>query len=167
MQSKRTARHHVIFAVSALAAVAALVLSSSAGRAETINGRCTPSKVRFVSTDEQSSTTSMTPANVTGATTSFVQGGTSPSCVIVSVSAKTATSANTALNLRATLDGVANALPEDVQADYNSGVYLAKSVNFIFQNVPPGGHRVRIQFWSNNGNSVSIAQINTIIHHAP
>ncbi len=168
MHSKRTARHHVIFAVSALAAVTALVLSASTGHAATTNGRCTPSKVRFSNTNESSSNTTSTPAYVSGATTTFVQGGTSPGCVILNFSAQTATGANTSMVLRPLLDGAFSALPGEVQADYSSGVYTSKSVNFIFPNVAPGSHRIRIQFWSTNpGNAVSIKDINMIIHHAP
>src|SRR4051812_45000595 len=80
--------------------------------AENTIGTCTPAKVRFIGNLDYHSTSSGTPVSLGGTTVKIIQGGTSPSCVIVYFSAQAATETGPAMYLSATLDGVANAIPD-------------------------------------------------------
>ena len=90
------------------------------------------------------STNSTSFVNVIGSGVSFVQGGTSAGCVIVSFSAQAFTPSSIIL-IQALLDGVVS---DDGQVNlaFASGNFTAYAYNFLFPAVSPGSHTLRMQY---------------------
>jgi hypothetical protein len=141
-----------------------MLMSPPAAAATAVS--CEPTKVTAVASDSFVPTTSTTFVPLTGATRKFIQGGSTPSCVLVRFEGYLATSANTVISISATLDGNTIA-PSEIQLAYNEVVYLPRAWTFILPKVAPGEHRIAFKFRTNNGNSVSFNRTNTIIQHAP
>ena len=140
--------------------------NGAAPPAANTTGSCQPAKVKFASGSDVRQTTSLGFVGVAGATLSFTQGGKSPNCVIVYFSAEVDMQAGAQMAIRATLDNVPNAVPSQMNFAYNALALQAHSASFIFPNVAPGAHVLRIQYLSVNGKTVFISKSNTIIHFA-
>jgi hypothetical protein len=83
-------------------------------------------------------------------------------CVIVRFSAEASTTGSGML-VRAILDSVDVALPAQVHFAVNDGSPgVARSYEFIFPNVAPGTHEVRMQFHSGDGASTVFVNNRTI-----
>jgi hypothetical protein len=98
----------------------------------------------------------------------FVQGGAGPSCVVVRFSAEAGASLSpNAVVVRARLDSVTSAVPDGVVFGVSEDYQVARSYEFIFPNVAPGRHVVKMQFRSANGGTVFIGIHSTIVLHTP
>jgi hypothetical protein len=104
--------------------------------------------------------------NIPEATISFVQGGTSASCVIVRFSAGICAPGG-GVYVRAFLDQTTAALPIDINYASNDACFQAHAFEFIFPSVAPGVHTVRMQYRSLSGTIVYVARHNTVVQFAP
>lgn len=149
----------------------ALVVGMSVSHSAPVQGTCSPTKIKFsASALDGNSTNSQTFKNVPEASVSFTQGGSSPSCVIVSFTGMVAAPADgTVMFLRAWLNDTTAGLPGEIQFT-TSGMVAARThtINFIFPSVAPGTHVMRIQYKTNSsGQNVWVHRHNTIVHSAP
>jgi len=163
-----TTKSHARAGAIAIATIVLAVLTAGRADATTAFG-CTPSKVKVVSQTPNTNrvTSSTVFVDVQQTATQIVQGGKSPGCVIVDFSAMVDTDPNVALNLSASLDG-ASGVPASTQLIYNSTVFEARSVSFVFNGVAPGTHTVKLRFHSSqSGQFVRINSSNIIIHYVP
>lgn len=155
------------FAGTALLLAAATMTTAAA--APLASGACEPTKKKFKVSGADQSTTSPSYVNVSETGISFNQGGSSPSCVIVSFSAEASAAANTVMTLRAVIDGVAGSCtPTDtffVFAGTTAEGLAAHAMNFICPNVSPGGHVASIQFHRSGGTSVRLLLRTTIVNY--
>lgn len=130
---------------------------------------CTaPTKLRAIiaETGLTSFTNSQTFRNIPQTLVSFTQGGAVASCVIVRFSAEAgANGAGFIMEVRAILDGVTEALPISVR--FGEGTEVARFYEFIFKQVAPGAHTLRMQFRSNNGVSTFVSNRTTVVLYAP
>ena len=156
-------------------AAASVVMTSNPGHAAPVTGSCSPTKVKFIASSLFDPTTSLTFMNLPESVVNFTQGGTSPSCVIVSFSADPISApqipGNPApLTVRAVLDGVTLALPNEVDlSDGGDDGNQARSFDFIFPSVAPGPHSVRIQFKTVSAglSGTTVNRHNVIVNFAP
>lgn len=150
-------------------------LTIQAACANPVSGNCSPTKVKFIASDSFAPTTSLTFMNLTESVVNFTQGGTSPSCVIVSVSADPISApqvpGNPApLTVRAVIDRVLVALPNEVDfSDGGDSGNQVRSFDFIFPEIAPGAHSVRIQFKTVSAGlpGTTMNRHNVIVNFAP
>lgn len=153
------------------AALLIAMLTPAAAPAAPVNFTCSPTKVKgSVSALDTGTTTSPAFVNIPEATVAFKQGGTTASCVIVRFSAHAFADAGLSLVIRAYLDNTTAALPAEVT--YATGENLpgggARSYEFVFPNVAPGNHLVRMQFRSATGDfAVLVLRHTTVAQFAP
>ena len=141
-----------------------VITTHAYGQAQT--GACTPTKVRYISASAGGTTHSTTPVNFLANNVNFVQGGASASCVIVRFSAHAEGNSGNTVVVRAVMDGATLGLqPDMLFSDGGDLVTQARSFDFIFPNVAPGNHSIRVQFRSPSGNDVSIGQHNIIVQY--
>lgn len=160
--------------VLAGAMIGTLLAASATSAAPTI-GSCSPTMVKFIASDPTFfQTTSTTFVNLPQSAVNFTQGGTGPSCVIVSVSAvpdAVASSPPTPapMTVRVMLDGTTAALPNEV--DFSDGADTGnqvRSFDFIFPSVAPGAHNVRVQFKASpDAGFTDMNRHNVIVQFAP
>ena len=154
--------------------MAALLAAGSASATPTI-GSCSPTKVNFVASDVAFfTTTSTTFVNVPQGSVNFTQGGTGPSCVIVSLSANSfavgkSPSTPSPLIVRITLDATSVALPSEVDfSDGNDTGNQARAFDFIFPSVAPGAHTIRVQIRTTSDVlSADLNRHNIVVQSAP
>jgi hypothetical protein len=154
--------------------LAAAFVSGPAFAAATI-GTCSPSRVKFLASDVAFFTTSSTTfVNVAQGAVKFTQGGTQPSCVIVSLSANSFAVGNSPatpapLTVRIMMDGTTPALPNEVDfSDGNDGGNQARAFDFIFPSVAPGEHTIRVQIKTNSDSlSADLNRHNIVVQFAP
>jgi hypothetical protein len=135
---------------------------------------CSPTKVRILTSQAISTTTSTSYADVAEATLNFTQGGSSPTCVIVRFSAQ-ASSKEDGVTVRPLLDVSTKALPPEVAL---AGMECIPTVGctsrsysfeFVFPRVAPGNHLLRMQYKAGLGSAfgVYIETHNTVVVYAP
>jgi hypothetical protein len=75
--------------------------------------------------------------------------------------------AGTLLFVRAVRDGAIQSVDGNIQFNAESGTLSeAHAYNFLFTNVPPGAHTVKMQIRSRiNGDSVAVNNFNMTVHH--
>lgn len=162
-------------AIPAGATLLAVALASGSAFAAATGGTCSPTKVKFLASDAaQFTTTSTNFANVGQGGFAFTQGGTTASCVLVSLSAgsfATGTSPSTPapLTVRVMLDGTTPALPNEVNfSDGADTGNQARSFDFIFPSVAPGAHTIRVQIKTNaDALLVDLNRHNIVVQYAP
>jgi hypothetical protein len=144
----------------------AALASVSANATTTVT--CAPSKVKAIAQtlNTNRTTTSTTFVDVPATTTNIVQGGNSNSCVIVDFNGLVAAAANTALFVTAVLDDVVG-VPDYAQLIHSATTFENRSVSFLFPDVAPGTHTVKMQFHSSNGQIVYINRSTVIIRFVP
>ena len=146
---------HRITSLSVLAL--ALMSSIPAAMADRIIGTCRPTAIKFAASDDSNSTSSGSYSLISGMSMNFVQGGNAPSCVIVEFQAQVHAPAagNTVLSLDARLDDNDDdnyITGDQPQFMSNSGTFsVNNSIKFIWVNVAPGTHNVKILMRSANG----------------
>ncbi|HET7679359.1 MAG TPA: hypothetical protein VFK79_04395 [Xanthobacteraceae bacterium] len=132
-----------------------------------VNGSPTRAKVVASSLD-QSFRQSQIFGNIPEAAVIFTQGGTRPTCVLVQFSAQTFQLGGDSVMIRATLDNITAAIPAEVQystAPNNAVISGAYSYQFVFPNVAPGNHILRMQFRSAGGGGVFVHRHTTVVHY--
>lgn len=155
------------FRTTAAALFFAVMAQSGAEATTTVT--CEPSKVKAVAQTSNTNriTSSNTFVDVPATSVTINQGGNSNSCVIVDFSGLVATAMANAFFLRALLDDVAGE-PDYGQITVNTTQNQSRSISFIFPNVAPGTHTVKLQFRSStNGQNVYINRGTMIIRYAP
>jgi hypothetical protein len=132
-------------------------------RAETFAGNCSTNAVAFRISDERLSTTSTTPKPIPGVAVNFVQGGTSPDCVVVQFSSLANTTTTNASFIYFNLDGLeTNQLYANKLNVAQTGVY---TVVFAFNDVAPGSHTLRMRLASSDGTGVSVDLTRTLAYY--
>jgi hypothetical protein len=140
----------------------------SAAEAPVVQAVCTTTVSKAKVSKTARVTTGTTFVDVIDTQIGFIQGGSSPSCVIVSFSAEASAAANTAMVVEALLDGVV------CQPDGNFFVASTAAVvgiadramNYVCPDVAPGNHLAKIHFRSSSGGAVTLAFRTTIVHYA-
>lgn len=114
------------------------------------------------------STTSTAFADVDGSTVSFNIGGNGNTCLLVDFSAQVfAPGAGHLMNVHAIRDDNIQSVDGRIQLVAESGAFSdAHAYNFLFTDVPPGAHTVKMQFASGtNGNEVFVNDFDMAVHH--
>jgi hypothetical protein len=146
----------------------ALMASPAAALDPATLGSCSPTKIKFVASDElRFRTTSQSYVDLPQASISFTQGGRKASCVLVRFSANA--NGNRNMGFRAMLDGTQAALPYEGQiSDGADKGPNARRFTFIFASVTPGVHNVKIQYqMTSQGGFADMNAHNTIVSFAP
>lgn len=149
------------------AALLLSVLTPGAALATQISVNCVPTKLDIVvSKLDHSSRLSIVFGNIPQGSVNFVHGGAKPSCVIVSFSASTQSSAGTPVVIRARLTNGMIARPDYVYYSEEDGISGGAHVyEFLFPNLAPGTYLLNMQFKSLNGNPVVVNRHTTIVRH--
>jgi hypothetical protein len=129
---------------------------------------CQPTKVKGVASSSGINSNGTTYRNIPETVVHFTQGGRGASCILVRFSAQVIVPANDGVQVRAVLDNKPSALPsEAVYLATPSGVFSGHTFEFVFPNVAPGHHVVRMQFQGMSGGTVSMGGYNTVVQHTP
>lgn len=154
--------------VIGLAIAAACAVGASAGTAPAANDTyfaCSPSKSLLIPLPDSGTNTNSNAFSNLAGPVGFTQGGTKPGCVIITINAEMATGGPIALFMRAQLD---QQKTHERQVLTSATDYANMSVSFMFTNVAPGHHSVRLSYRSStNGQSVYVAVGNVHIQVAP
>jgi hypothetical protein len=153
-----------------LAAAAASFYPALAAPPET--GTCSPTAVKYLASSKDGGhTNSTTPVTIPQGTVNFKQGGSGPSCVIVRFSGQAVVSASGDLIIiAAQLDGATAAVPNQAAfaGDTSANVVTrSHAFDFVFPDVAPGNHTLRMQYMSTLGTSVQMDRHTIVIHYAP
>jgi hypothetical protein len=150
-----------------------LLVATGPAMAGRVIGNCSPTQIKFVAADNSNSTSSGSFQVIPGMALKFVQGGNAPSCIIVEIqgTAFAAASTNQLVSLDALLDGnddddyITGSQPQFMEG--NQKWSITNSHKFIWINVAPGPHNVKVYYRSANGGSVTLNQPTMIIHYVP
>jgi hypothetical protein len=140
--------------------LALVAVSTYTAFAAPVKGSCSPTKVDYSASVVNGQRTSDVFGNIPEAAINFVQGGNSPSCVIVKFSAVTF---GDQLLIRALLDGVAVPVPDEVLYSSGDSQGDAHSFYFVFPSVAPGNHTIRMQYRLANTPGAAIVQRHTTL----
>src|SRR4029079_5313828 len=154
------------FIYLSLIAVTLGVTASSSDAAPTV-GHCQPTKTSFSASARDGTTTTVEGfVNIPETQIAFVQGVSTPSCVIVQFTTMLNVDSNSVFEVRAVLDQNTIGLPNLFQlAAFGNTLSQTHTANFIFPNVAPGTHRIRMQFGTTNGQLISVDRHNTIVNY--
>ena len=143
-----------------------MLASVAPAHAEKQSVDCSPTRVRAIMSEFENSTDKTTFRTLQEGSLTFTQGGTAPSCVIVHFSAQI--DSDCLLTIRAFLDNTTAALPPEVELTSFLGDVSARSFSFVFPNVAPGSHTLRMQFHIlNPGEIAIIKRHNVIVQYVP
>src|SRR6476620_581694 len=137
-------------------------------RAALVKGSCSPERMKITVATDFNTTTSKTFVRVTNSQISFTQGGTAPSCVIVSFTSEASAAANEVMRMRVLLDSSTTCLPDDnifVRSNATVTDLADRAMNFVCPDIAPGDHDVQVQYRSTNGGSVSLAFRTQIVNY--
>jgi hypothetical protein len=140
---------------------------------------CSTPRLSYASSDTTGvSTTSTTYVNVPDMSVSFTISGTASTCIVVSYTAEVYTGSdpnsligNEVMFVRARLDGAVVGFPAEAQFEGDSdedgdGAWArAHAFNFVFPNVAPGAHTLRIQWRSIFGGTVVTHRRTAVVYH--
>jgi hypothetical protein len=174
----RPAAQQIVGATALLAAIFAPVAAFAVGGAppgHSTVGECITNRIAFATTSLESGASLARPVlSVADATVQFTQGGSEPGCVIVHYSSEVRGSVP--LRIRALLDGdgilngtvgepgaVTYAHRETIE-EY-SGEYRTQSFEFVFPQVTPGPHTIKIQWRGQPGQRLYFGKHTTTVHH--
>jgi hypothetical protein len=126
-------------------------------------------KVEVAQSSVGQSTTSSAFVDVIGSTVSFNIPGSANTCVLVDFSAQgfTGSAVANVLFVQAVRDNAIVSVDGSIQfISTDQDFSDAHAYNFLFTNVPPGAHTVKMQYRSNlNGTSVAINDFNMTVNH--
>jgi hypothetical protein len=131
------------------------------------SGACSPTATQFRTSQLQvSNTNGLKP--IKESSISFVQGGGIASCVIVTFSSEARTDDKTVtMFVAAQLDGSQLAEPGEVFFAAQSA-FQSRSFTFVFPNVSPGRHAVKMLFERSGNPGTAVAWFRTlVVQHAP
>ena len=139
--------------------------------AQSVQGACTTNRVKFRTATNEVSENSGTFTNIPQSSVNVTVGGAAPTCVIVVFSAEVQTSLTLGLLVRARLTGGIG-IGEPPHALFYVGDPLARqtrSMQFVFENVPPGSYTVRMQFRAvvvdEGPGDASLIRRTLVVHH--
>lgn len=151
---------------------AATMLAASGlppAEAARIKGTCDARKMSFTtSTTGSSSTDSSDFVAIPDTAVDFnIPAGTGRTCIVVTFSAETCTLPERALRVRAVLDGSKPGLPASVQFAADENFCRTHSFQFVFRNVTPGDHMVRMQYAAigGAGATATVHSRMTVVYH--
>jgi hypothetical protein len=157
-------------AVPAIAAYGlAVFLPATAAAAPTLQTTCLLDAAAIkVSKTEQ--TTTDGPVPVIDGSVSFVQGGKSPGCVVVSFSAEAKADADTAMYITATLDDGTICQPGDqnffARSNATATDFADRAMNYVCTGVAPGAHRAKLMLDTDIlGKAVTLGWRTLIVHY--
>jgi len=113
-------------------------------------------------------TTSSTFVDVTGSEVSFNIGGNNNTCVLVDFSGQVFApgTTNNLMFVKAVLDNSITSVDGQIQLVAESNTRSdAHAYNFLFTEVPPGAHTVKMQYEASGGGQVSINDFNMVVYH--
>ena len=150
-------------------ALAALLSAVPPARAAPVaKGICEVNHAAIMVSKAGHSTTSKGYVDVIESTARFVQGGTKPGCIVVAFSAEAGAAANETMVVQPVLDGTTNCQPENnffVLSGASITHSAARAMNYVCTDVAPGVHRLRMQFRSFGGQTVTLSYRTLIVHH--
>jgi hypothetical protein len=126
---------------------------------------CTINRATFRTEANCATTNSGSFVNIPQSAVDITVGGAASTCVIVVFSAQTQTTETENMVVRARIPGVGNGLPADTAMGAGTGAVEARTAQFVFPDVPPGDHRVRMQFRSVSGTNVTLCEPTSVVHH--
>ncbi len=124
-------------------------------------------KIEVAQSSSGQSTNSSTFVDVAGSDVSFNIGGSNNTCIIVSFSAQGFAPSGRLMHVRALRDGSIESVDSAIQFVAESTTFSdAHAYNFVFTNVPPGAHTVKMQFRSQtSGSDVFINDFDMLTYH--
>ena len=146
--------------------LAGLFLCAAAPQA--IAATCSPTKMstRVAEGTVSSNLTTFTVIPQTAIT--FTQGGIVPSCVVVRFSAASSVVGGGVSRVQAVLNNGTVAQPASVQFSGENVGSVAHAFEFIFPNIPPGSHTLRMLYRVNvGGDTVFIDERTTTVQYTP
>jgi hypothetical protein len=106
-------------------------------------------------------------SSVAQSSVSFQQSGARGGCAALSFSAEVLAPGDTAMEVRAVLDGNVEATPGPVLFAQDTTGFQSRAFNFVFANLSPGAHRVEVQFRNAGANgTVRMGRRTTMIQYA-
>lgn len=145
--------------------ILAALAPEAASAAPPVRFDCSPTQVRGIASDAQAVTDKTTFVNIPETAVTFRQGGSRASCVIVRFSAEVLLQIPSGMEVRAMIDDTMLAFPRNA-------IYLATACcalsghtfEFVFPNVRPGIHTLRMEYRSESTDPVFLMRHNTIVH---
>ena len=136
------------------ALLAALLSAMPSARAAPVRANCALNHAAVSVSTESVLTTSANFVDVAESNIRFVQGGSKPGCIVISLSAEAIAGQNTAMAVRAVLD--TTAVCESVYDSFvlSDATRSVRAANFLCTDVTPGAHRIKLQFLSSGGTVV-------------
>ena len=122
---------------------------------------CNPTTIRAVMSEVENATESHTFVPMKEGAITFVQGGTVPACVIVQFLVEMESTCQ--MLVRPVLDDTVMAFPPEVALSPPWGEIGARTYTFVYPNVAPGRHVMRMQFHVLNSGEIAIAKRHTIL----
>jgi hypothetical protein len=139
------------------------------GNTARVTGQCRPNQISYSASDDPEFVVLSTDyRNLPETTVTFTQGGTSSSCVIAVFSAEGFSPIGVLTLIRAVMDGVTLGLPNEVKfMGDNDTQYNTHTMTFIFPQVTPGSHTLRIQYRRAEASEdePEIGVRNVLVHH--
>ena len=161
------AGHSSTSTVLLLSAMLFLFARTDAARAippSPTGGSCSVNTIAYRASEAGFNTTSTTSVVITGMGTSFVQGGTGASCVVVEFSAYGLTTTTNASYIVFELDGVAGS--ERLFADkVGAGHIGLTTMVAVLPAVAPGSHSLRVRYLSSDGVQVTVTTPTLLVHY--
>jgi hypothetical protein len=152
-----------------LATIILLGSLADLGNAARVSGKCRPNQIAYVASSEPEFVAlSTTYQNLPETSITFTQGGAAASCVIAIFSTEGFSPTDVNVMIRAVMDGVTLGLPNEVRFMGDDPVlYNTHTMTFIFPQVAPGSHTLRIQYKRTNvtTDEPEIGVHNLIVHH--
>jgi hypothetical protein len=138
------------------------------GNTARVTGKCPTNQIAYAASSEpEFVAVATTYTNLLETAVTFTQGGTSASCVIAVFSAEGFAPTGVNVYIRAVMDGVTVGLPDEVRfMGDNPTLYNTHTMTFIFRQVAPGSHTLRIQYLRTEPNDrTEIGVHNVIVHY--
>ena len=132
---------------------------------QVVTGSCSPSRIRFKTSDVSVSTTSTLFQVVPDTRVKFRQHGTNASCVIVHYSAMAYAVDPRWIRMRVVLDHAFIAEPGLIQFDGSAVLSKVRSFDFVFPSVAPGKHDIAVHWESFNGGVVFMHKRTTLVQY--
>lgn len=162
------AKHRLHQIAGALALASSCMIIAPGTAHATLKGTCTTgTAISFAvtKTSHPAVTTSTEYVLVPGTDIDFVQGGLSPSCVVVVLSAEVGATFGSSMVVAAEIDARKSLERETAFSPTYRGGH--PEATFIFPDVPPGTHKLKMKFKSSVGESVQFNGRTTVVYYAP
>ena len=145
-----------------------VIFPATVAAAPALQAGCSLNAAKVKVSKTEQATTTGDDAIVIDGSIAFVEGGSSPNCIIVSLSGEGKADANTAMFVDATIDG---ALCEPtpsffVRSNATATDFADRAMNFVCTGVTPGAHRAGLKFHTDiDGNAVTLGWRTVIVQY--